>query len=1064
MGSPTPLKGSSRVTGGILRGKAQGNTFNMADAPDISDDYMHGAKGRVMIYCPGQDPSDHKPQLTLTTKVSGRLGSVLEEIAERYSPIKKENQRVYVFEAGNWSVKGRFYKAVEYDDEITWTNDGGDCRIVMGIEKEDVDLGPSYLAPRTSSGSQPAYGGILSRIEIISLLKIPQQLVRDFGIKEHQDVGMKFQYRKYQACLAATQTLSSMVAAGTWPGRRPSDTDIVELFVSKSMWHSHFKKMFSRIPRFPLMQKWLRGDDDAPDDLTVWGEERTIYTFKDLSVWLDRMEKKALKVEKSAKKKHSDDDDESKKEKGKGKEQETVEEKEKDHGDSKKKKKHGGIGKKHQTRSSKKSLVCTLLLGVVSVLQVWHNILWMFFMLSFFPAVIATGGQPFPQISFKEFSDFVLGNFNSQISLTAVLVMLFTMTNNTELLSIHTRQQKAMYQGERSTKATAWITALARTLRLRIGKNRHHLLKDSDSQPGMSEDQLTTTVALKLDSLAKVLKLHPSDEAGYFTRKLEPVSHKDINPVYVICPESVVCETLKCKPRSLVMKTKLRDIPYVTLIKDFAVYEAVPVLAGHCSSCKTTYYADHEHVLSDSKQWDRVYLNSAKYLKIGSSLWVDRAFSSAVMSGLYNFHASTAAYTNFWNAAFIDFRGLEHGNVSWRQIWQAFVQESMRYVASASDFNLTLRENLAIEEVTKEAFQILGETGLVRAAEGHACNECSQPYRRSADDQTGDPNVPVKMVVVDGIVMGHLHCAYPECTLELLNARGGVYCALHEDLYGSLCHVTGCDRVNVNGTSACAQHQAKWRKHMSSQRNRGLEGYRRVLRRPDDNWSWMPAPGQRQAHDEEADDRQERDCFRPARIYCVETICAPCGVVLAWAKFARAESPTNILKFLEHAFPDEDSRPDYICIDKACLVLRTSINNGSWERWKKTSRFIVDAYHYQNHRATDVLCQTWCNPAPEDGSGPNLVIAERNRDGEIYYKRAFNTQACEQLNAWLGGFDSILRRMNPGNFDWFLHTMLFYHTRQVIRRQSSKHSDSSSESSSDNESDSSRTGSSMSVD
>jgi hypothetical protein len=47
-------------------------------------------------------------------------------------------------------------------------------------------------------------------------------------------------------------------------------------------------------------------------------------------------------------------------------------------------------------------------------------------------------------------------------------------------------------------------------------------------------------------------------------------------------------------------------------------------------------------------------------------------------------------------------------------------------------------------------------------------------------------------------------------------------------------------------------------------------------------------------------------------------------------------------------------------------------------------------------------------------------------------------QACEQLNAWLGGFDSILKRMVPGNFDWFLHTMLFYHTRYVLKKQDRK--------------------------
>jgi len=62
----------------------------------------------------------------------------------------------------------------------------------------------------------------------------------------------------------------------------------------------------------------------------------------------------------------------------------------------------------------------------------------------------------------------------------------------------------------------------------------------------------------------------------------------------------------------------------------------------------------------------------------------------------------------------------------------------------------------------------------------------------------------------------------------------------------------------------------------------------------------------------------------------------------------------------------------------------------------------------------------------------------RDKKGNPYWKRAFNTQACEQLNSWLGGFESILKRMTIGNFNWFLHTMLFYHTRYVIEKQRRK--------------------------
>ena len=130
-------------------------------------------------------------------------------------------------------------------------------------------------------------------------------------------------------------------------------------------------------------------------------------------------------------------------------------------------------------------------------------------------------------------------------------------------------------------------------------------------------------------------------------------------------------------------------------------------------------------------------------------------------------------------------------------------------------------------------------------------------------------------------------------------------------------------------------------------------------------------------------------------------VCAPCGVVIAWTKFAKSESPTKILQFLGRVYPSEDSRPDYICIDKACLVLRTSISNGTWDIWKKTTQFIVDSYHYVNHQTTDYLCRKWCNTAPLNGSAPNLVIVENDQQGQPHYKRAFNTQVILYSHAYI---------------------------------------------------------------
>jgi hypothetical protein len=47
-------------------------------------------------------------------------------------------------------------------------------------------------------------------------------------------------------------------------------------------------------------------------------------------------------------------------------------------------------------------------------------------------------------------------------------------------------------------------------------------------------------------------------------------------------------------------------------------------------------------------------------------------------------------------------------------------------------------------------------------------------------------------------------------------------------------------------------------------------------------------------------------------------------------------------------------------------------------------------------------------------------------------------QACEQLNAWIGGFQPILNRMTPNNFKWFLHSLLFIHKQRVIKAQKDK--------------------------
>jgi hypothetical protein len=379
-----------------------------------------------------------------------------------------------------------------------------------------------------------------------------------------------------------------------------------------------------------------------------------------------------------------------------------------------------------------------LVAGHSSLLTVW---IWMT-MLALIPVTYAmpAGEHPFPDITFKAFSQFIGQHFSSKISLSTVLVILFSLTENPDLLNLHARQQYAQCEGENQVALSGWMKGLARAVKKSIDQNQRKPLKMKNVAKGIDAEQEITAFSFKLDVLAKLLDLHPYNEHGQLEDKLQPVYHKLIQPVLVLCPNSMECETASCNSRSLLQSTRLRDIPQVTLIKNSVIYDEVFVFTGECPTCKTKYLADHERAAEavESGQHNRVYLNSARYLKIGQSVWVDRAFSRGVLNGIYSFHASASAYAEYWNNSVWKHQSVNFKGITRRQIWQAFVQESIRTIASVHGNDLTLQDGLAIDEVTKEAFEHLGQNGIILPARGHHCSECTHPYKRTSDLRASD--------------------------------------------------------------------------------------------------------------------------------------------------------------------------------------------------------------------------------------------------------------------------------------------------------------------------------------
>ena len=125
-------------------------------------------------------------------------------------------------------------------------------------------------------------------------MEILDQLGLSPELCNRTDGGLRHAYEKYKAYLQACKNYGEMTANKSWVGDRLTGADIIQLFISKSYFHSHYKKYFSKVSNYPDMVDWLEGSPNAPSDEDLWGEEKGNYTFKDLEKFIGEHEKKKM--------------------------------------------------------------------------------------------------------------------------------------------------------------------------------------------------------------------------------------------------------------------------------------------------------------------------------------------------------------------------------------------------------------------------------------------------------------------------------------------------------------------------------------------------------------------------------------------------------------------------------------------------------------------------------------------------------------------------------------------------------------------------------------------------
>lgn len=282
-GSPEPaLQGASRTTGGLIRGKAIGNHYNFGDklASDMDfEDANKPVHGKVLLYT--NRAKDADPDMSIKLEVHNELGSILDSVAKKYSPIKNNNGRIFVFEDNTWSIKGKFDEALKSTEQVDWTasqNGGLTLSIMSEVDQSGYyvasssgarsNVSGSHVSGSTGKKSEEDPRGPRQK-EIIALFNIPESLL---DLSRRGDV--QYAYIKWQAYLDTTQKINQAIKDGTWnPKPKVKTEDIVRVFFYKTTFYKYPFQAFPLCEKYPRLLSWVKNEKDAPDAEEFFGKK-----------------------------------------------------------------------------------------------------------------------------------------------------------------------------------------------------------------------------------------------------------------------------------------------------------------------------------------------------------------------------------------------------------------------------------------------------------------------------------------------------------------------------------------------------------------------------------------------------------------------------------------------------------------------------------------------------------------------------------------------------------------------------------------------------------------------
>ncbi|KAJ7918117.1 hypothetical protein B0H13DRAFT_2231299 [Mycena leptocephala] len=654
-------------------------------------------------------------------------------------------------------------------------------------------------------------------------------------------------------------------------------------------------------------------------------------------------------------------------------------------------------------------------------------------------------------VSVYNFIVFLQFFFPGGLSLQRTLYAIAIITSLYPLFRLHKNQRRE----PRQPPATGWYRSIAQLISRAFHPERQDPDTWLDEGPG---DEYAQTICDDLEQLYQYLGILESSSTN--------------NDRFFPEPRAILLTSRLKGLHSL----RRREAKTVRLLDSNFRWVEADLFIAFCQSCDAEYHPDRITYRQNQSRMQKPEYN-AKFLRVSKhGVWMDRRIAITQENAILRFRSGWSNFAE-WLSDTIG----QKPRVTTRQSQRLYFEHFARRLIAAHELTDTFSipsnsDSKTLAEAVREKIGVNG--GTIARTMAHGCTDCTHLKRYRSDllangflwetvkpcfliqiapsnqvlyqnvplPQDGEMDLPaqpkqqdsppangprgyVRLAVMDGKTITHKICAVSTCQNELVNYKNGRFCLDHLDMR-EICGII-----------------PDWHeKYLNRFSRMSFPGVQRVIRRQLGDQPRFAAPNET-GHDrpnlhpelpslDGVPGLEVSHTFRAHTTYCLQTIQWACGCPIGWGKCYSSESSSQVLDFINRVWENHpNAKPSFIAYDDACNLLRHIVTQDPNSAWLTTTKFIVDAWHYIGHRATDVLCRY----------GPDLVLVNVDDNGRTHTTRAFNTETAEQLNAWLNGFEAQLRQMSATNYDFCVHVLMLLYKEMVEGRMLEKERELSEE-------------------